>query len=204
MLCLELWKYTPSPWTSRFTSSSRIITSCSSVNLGISYSSSGHPTTYSIYIWASVHLRQLNNAHTSCDPWDIRIVLHVLVGWGLKVKFLYQNDTFLKVLMSCEAKLFRPAIFFATYFTKLGIPELLRKVLCLIELPFYINNRITNNQSKHNFSWVLEKSLFHLMSTLIYNRVLNSYTKLRSDNKIKNLIQLQSYKFLFKTVSNNL
>lgn len=53
--------------------------------------------------------------------------------------------------MSCEAKLFSPAIVFATSFTKLGIPELLRKVhICHIKLPFYINNRITNKQSKHN------------------------------------------------------
>lgn len=118
------------------------------------------------------------------------------------------GGTFLKILMSCEAKLLSSAIVFATSFTKLGIPELLRKVLSVpiwhIKLPFYINNRITNKQSKHNFSWVLEKPLFNLMSTLIYNRVLNSYTKLRSDNKIKNLIQLQSYTFLFKTVCNNL
>lgn len=103
---------------------------------------------------------------------------------GLKVKVLYQNDTFLTSLMSCEAELLSPAIVFATSFTKLGIPELLRKVhICHIKLPFYINNRIKNKQCKHNFSWVLEKSLFNLMSTLIYNRVLNSYKKLSPTKK---------------------
>lgn len=129
VLGLELWKYTPYPWTSRFTSSSRIITICSSVKLTSAYRVGAMDIQRHIYIWASGNLRQLNNAPTSCDPWDIRIVLHApVVGGGLKLKFFYQNDTFLKILMSWETKLFSPAIVFATSFTKLGIPELLRKV----------------------------------------------------------------------------